>query len=380
MSNRSEKSKRESTTRVVFAGGGTGGHLYPGLAIAKALVERAPFVEPFFVGAQRGIERDILPSSGFPYLLLDLHPLYRRSPHKNVLTLKGAVSSWKMLDSAMHENMPLAVVGTGGYAAGLSLMWAKVNKVPIALHEPDSFPGLTTRLFARWADLIMPGFPEAINRLTTRRDSIVNAFGAPVERPTTNGDSKFALKQNWGFPPDSFVVLVVGGSQGARAVNEAVAQWCENGLPAGVAVIWATGKSQVEPYLRYESDMVRVRPYLSPISLAYAASDMAIARAGAMTIAELCVWGIPSILIPLPSAAQNHQSHNATTVAAAGAAVHMPQSQLTAALLNEYVMQMQKDGEKLSQMREAALRRARPNAANDIAEAIVRLVGEGRST
>jgi len=358
------------TRRIWFAGGGTGGHLYPGLAIARALVRHDPRYAPTFIGAQRGIERDVLPTTEFPHVLLDLHPLYRQQPWRNWRTAIGAVGAWRALSSLARDNRPEAVVGTGGYAAGVALAWARAHGIPTVLHEPDSHPGMTTRAFAGGARAVYLGFPEATRYLRTAVGADVQALGAPIEAPPSTRVGRAAARAVWNFQPDSFVILVVGGSQGARALNETIAAWCALGLPDGVSLIWATGKTQATAFLDRESASVRVRPYLNPIADAYAAADLAITRAGAMSIAELCAWGVPSILIPLPTAAQNHQAHNATAVAASGAALHLPQAQLTVSKLASLVQDLRGHPNRLDAMRHAARERARPTAAADIASAL----------
>jgi len=362
------------SVRVFFAGGGTGGHLYPGLAIARAMVQRDPSVQPHFIGARRGIERDVLPGAGFPFTLLDLHPLYRRQPWNNWKTVVGAVSAWRAIGALAREQRPAAVIGTGGYAAGVALAWGRANGVPTMLHEPDSHPGLTTRAFATGARALYLGFPEAASRLTAGAHTEIHPFGCPIEPPPTPRRSRAVARQVWALPDDAFVVLAFGGSQGARALNEAVSAWVARGLPPNVAVIWATGKHQAAAYLDRASGMVRVRPYLSPIADAYAAADIAIARAGAMSIAELCAWGIPAVLVPLPTAAQDHQSHNARATAAAGAAIHLPQAELSADRLDELVRALQCDRARLDSMRAAATTRAHPGAADAIARHILQTV------
>ena len=363
--------------RVWFAGGGTGGHLYPALAIARALVRRDSGIKPYFVGAERGIERDVLPTTEFPHVLLDLHPLYRRTPWNNWRTAVGAVSAWRALSRLAQGGWPHAVVGTGGYVAGVALAWARAHGVPTVLHESDSHPGMTTRVFARGARAVFLGFPEAKRFLSTAVDADVRALGAPIETPPEERPPRKAARAVWGLPEDAFVILTFGGSQGARALNEAMAEWCAHGLPPGVALIWATGRGQAAAYLERETAMVKVRPYLSPIADAYAAADLAITRAGAISIAELCAWGIPSILVPLPTAAQDHQAHNASAVAASGAAIHLPQPHLGVSRLESIVNDLRAHPERLASMRHAARERARPSAANDIAAALSALMEAG---
>lgn len=360
-----------ASRRVLFAGGGTGGHLYPGLAIARALRRIDPTIQPHFIGAHRGIERDVLPTTEFPHTLLDLHPLYRQRPWQNWKTLVGGVSSWRAVSALAREARPVAVVGTGGYVAGVALAWGRAHGVPTMLFEADSHPGLTTRAFAGGARAVFLGFPEAEARLGAGANTDVIASGCPIDPPPVPRPDRAAARATWGLAPDRFTVLVVGGSQGARAVNEAVAAWIARGLPDGVSLIWSTGKQQAAAYLDRESEQVRVRPYLAPIADAYAAADVAVARAGAMSIAELCAWEVPAVLVPLPTAAQDHQSRNARVTEAAGAAVHLPQASLTADSLDAAIRALQHEPAKLEAMRAAAARRAQPQAAARIAQSVL---------
>lgn len=360
-------------TRIYFAGGGTGGHLYPGLAIARAVVRLAPQVAPYFIGARRGIEREILGDTEFAHMLLDLHPFYRRTPWNNWRTMVGAVSAWRAISAASRTAAPQAVLGTGGYAAGVALAWGRAHRVPTFLHEPDSHPGLTTRAFARGARAIYLGFPEAHQRLTPGVHTEVLALGCPIDPPppADRRPSRLDARSRWGFPDDAFVVLVMGGSQGARAVNEVVAAWIDGGLPDGVCLIWSTGRQQASAWTDRESVRVKVRPYLAPIAEAYAAADVAVARAGAMSIAELSAWGIPALLVPLPTAAQDHQTYNARAAAQSGGAVVLPQGELTAQRLDDEIRSLTVDTVRCGAMRAAMLERARPDAAHAIARSLL---------
>lgn len=356
--------------RVFFSGGGTGGHLYPGLAIARALVQRAPSVQPHFIGAQRGIEREVLPTTEFPHTLLELHPLYRSAPWRNWRTVRGGIAAMRTIGRLAREAAPMAVVGTGGYAAASALAWGRWHGVPLVLHECDSFPGKVTRLFAPRARLLSLGFPEAKARLSPGTETEVMALGNPIVAPTVSEAQRAAARDRWQLSARTFTVLVVGGSQGSAALNQAVAAWCAHGIPEGMTLIWATGRAHYAQHAALASARVRVEPYLTPIAEAYAVADVALTRAGAMTIAELCAWGIPAVLVPLPTAAQDHQAHNARTLAAAGAAVHLPQSSLDGAALQATFTELLEHPDARAAMSEAARRRGRPDAAAAIAHAI----------
>jgi len=360
------------TVRVMFAGGGTGGHLYPGLAIARALVRQAPEIQPFFVGALRGIERDVLPKTEFEHLLLDLHPIYRQKPWRSWRTVRGLGSAWRALAREHRAHPSATVVGTGGYASGAALAFALSHRIPIQLQEQNSIPGITTRFFARYARAVYLGYPEAKTKLHPGAHTELFDSGNPIEPPPAPRPSRAAAREAWGFPPSGgAVVLAFGGSQGARPLNDAIASLLEAGLPAGVRMIWGTGQGSYERYARFESEMVRVRPYLSPIRDAYAAADLALTRAGALTVAELCAWGIPSVLVPLPTAAADHQRANARALEAAGAAVSLEQSTLSAATLGASLHALLNAPGKLASMAESASARARPDAAERIASWIL---------
>jgi UDP-N-acetylglucosamine--N-acetylmuramyl-(pentapeptide) pyrophosphoryl-undecaprenol N-acetylglucosamine transferase len=360
------------TVRVMFAGGGTGGHLYPGLAIARALVRQTPNVEPFFVGALRGIERDVLPTTEFAHLLLDLHPIYRQQPWKSWRTVRGFRSAWRTLAAEQHAHPAATVIGTGGYASGAALAFARVHGIPIQLQEQNSVPGITTRFFAPSARAVYLGYPEARSRLRPGAQTQLFDSGNPIEPPPSPRPSRADARVAWGFPKEGGkVLLAFGGSQGARPLNAGIAAMLDTGLPDGIFVIWGTGQGSYDSYAKYESPTVRVRPYLSPIQGAYAAADLALARAGALTVAELCAWGIPSILVPLPTAAADHQRANARALERAGAAVVIEQSTLSGPLLSTAVTSLLGDSTKLAAMAESAASRGRPDAAERIASWIL---------
>jgi UDP-N-acetylglucosamine--N-acetylmuramyl-(pentapeptide) pyrophosphoryl-undecaprenol N-acetylglucosamine transferase len=361
--------------KLFFAGGGTGGHLYPGLAIARAVVRLHPEASPFFIGARRGIERDVLPTTEFPYELLNLHPLYRRRFWENWRTIAGAIGSWRRLGALVREHQPRVVVGTGGYASALALQYAAMHGIPYVLEEQNSYPGLTMRFFARRAREIYLGYPEAQRYMRPGARTTVVDSGNPIEPPPNPRPDPADAKRAWGFPANARVLLVFGGSQGARAINDAVAAWIESTtLPQDLHILWATGKGSYDAFARLESPRVLVRPYIAPMRDAYAATDLALARSGATGTAEMCAWGIPSILVPLPTAAADHQTVNARALSAAGAAILLTQAKLSAASLDSTVRGVLTDPQRLAALARGALARARPAAAETIARRIIELV------
>jgi UDP-N-acetylglucosamine--N-acetylmuramyl-(pentapeptide) pyrophosphoryl-undecaprenol N-acetylglucosamine transferase len=359
---------------VVFTGGGTGGHLYPALAIARALVELRPDVEPFFVGAKRGIERTVLPGTGFPHVLLDLHPLYRTAPWRNWMTVRGLFGSGGQLREALGGRSPSLVVATGGYASSATLAWSVSKGFPFVIQEQNSVPGKTNRLFSRWATEVYLGYPEAAMQLPGRATSRSVHTGNPVEPPPSPRPSRDDARQRWGIARGSRVLLVFGGSQGSAALNARVDAWIGVGIPDGLHIVWATGPSHFQRHAHRASERVTVRDYLAPIADAYAVADLALTRAGAMTTAELCSWGIPALLIPLPTAAADHQAANARALAEAGAAKWIPESEATAARIDAEVRGLLQDNVALGILAAGASARARTGAAADIASRIARLL------
>lgn len=372
-------------TRVVFAGGGTGGHLYPALALADAMRRERGDVEPFFVGAERGVEARVLPEKGVDHVLLPIEPIYRDRIWRNIRLVSSLGGTVSELSSVFDRLRPALVVGTGGYASGPACGWALIKGVPVALQEQNSYPGLTTRWLSRWARQIHLGFPEAEQYLSPSRKTRVFALGNPIQPPDRSIDRAEA-RRSFALDPGATVVLVVGGSQGARAINGALTEAVERvragtlpAPPEGLQILWATGPTHIEGVqerLRAAGSPAWVHAvgYIDRMPEALASADIAVSRAGAMGTAELLAWGIPALLVPLPTAAANHQVHNAEALAKAGAAVSLPESQLTPERLWSELRSLAGDAERRDRMAERARERARPDAAQAIAQRLLALV------
>jgi len=287
--------------------------------------------------------------------------------------LRGAAGAWREMGELGRALLPALTVGTGGYASGVPLAWAWANRVPIVQHIGDSHPGLTARVFVRVSREAYLGFPEAARWLPHGR-CVLHDTGNPIEPPPDIPPDPAAARARWGFPAGARVLLVFGGSQGARPLNAAVAAWIERGLLPRLCVIWATGRSHYDACKQFDRADVRVVPYLSPIAEAYAAADLAFVRGGMMGTSELCAWGIPMLICPLPEAAHDHQTANARTLERAGAAVLLPQRLLREERLAQIVRDLFDDPARLDALHLGALARARPRAAEQIANHILRLL------
>lgn len=359
-------------TTVLFAGGGTGGHLMPALAIATQVGELQPEWRLAFAGSTRGIEAQVLPERGFPHTLLPMEPIYRRQWWRNVRWLVQGPRLIRAVGRLLDTERPDAVIGTGGYVSGPVVFAASRRGIPTGILELDVRPGLATRLLAPRVDEIWTATPEAIEALPAATRPRASVTGAPIAAP--DRFRRDAAMERFRLDPTRPVLVVTGGSQGSLAINRVVAEWLARDGAGTTQVIWATGRATFEEFARVGNRPgVTVTAFLDPMADAWAVADLCIARAGMSTIAELCAWGIPSILIPLPTAAADHQTHNARALAAVGAAVMLLQSEVSAATLGATVTTLLADVPRREAMKGSALSRGRPDAASLIAQHVVRL-------
>jgi UDP-N-acetylglucosamine--N-acetylmuramyl-(pentapeptide) pyrophosphoryl-undecaprenol N-acetylglucosamine transferase len=365
---------------VVFSGGGTGGHLYPALALADAVRELRPDVRAVFVGAARGVEARVLPERGEEHLLLPVRGFQRGRGLANWRALPALGRSLARVAGLFRRRAPEVVVVTGGYAGGPAGMAAGAFRVPLVLQEQNAVPGVTTRVLARWAERVHLAFPEAAEHLPEGARGRARTTGNPV-RPVL-AVSREEARAAFGLPAEGDLVLVVGGSQGSRALNraleEAVASVARGDAPRpdGLHLLWSTGPAhadEVRAALRGAGDpgWVRAVAYIDDMPAALAAADLAVSRAGAMATAEILNQGLPAVLVPLPTAAADHQRRNARALEEAGAAFLVEEEGLTGPALWSRVTSLLGDGEARAAMAEAARRRSRPDAARVIATDIV---------
>lgn len=359
---------------VLIAGGGSGGHLMPALAIAAALRRTGRRV--VLVGAERGLESWLLPTRDFPFHLLPTQPIFRRQWWKNARWPWLAVRVVRGVDRILAEERPALVLGTGGYAAG-PVVWRAANRgVPTAILEQDAFPGLTTRWLARRVRNVFLGQPEIAAHLRLGKETRVFVTGCPIVPPDLA--LRATAHQRLGLDRALPTVLITGGGQGSLALNRIVAGWLAAGRAHDLQVIWATGSGHRTEFAHLHAPpRTQVVPFLDPIAPAYAAADLAVTRAGMMTISELCAWGLPAMLVPLPTAAANHQTRNAEVMAGAGAAIHVPQSDLTVERFDREVSELIRNPVQRGQLAKAAQARARPGATAEIVALLEALEGAG---
>jgi UDP-N-acetylglucosamine--N-acetylmuramyl-(pentapeptide) pyrophosphoryl-undecaprenol N-acetylglucosamine transferase len=355
--------------RVVIAGGGTGGHLFPGIAVARELLRRHPDARITFAGTARGIEARVVPREGFELDLLRSAGLKGTSIAariRGVLLLPlSAIDAWSILS----RRSPALVIGVGGYSSGPVVLFAALRRIPTLLLEQNAVPGLTNRLLARAVSAAAVTFESTAGYFGRR--AIV--AGNPV-RPEFLVDHNRPAPRTAGPPR----ILIFGGSQGAHAINVAMVEAAPQLAlhRGGMAVTHQTGERDLElvrdGYRRAGLE-ARVEPFLFAMDREIKAADLVVCRAGATTIAELTAAGRAAVLVPLPTAADDHQRRNAEVLAAAGAAEIVEQKHLTGALLAERIAALVGDATRLETMSTAARRLARPDAARVIADKALEL-------
>jgi UDP-N-acetylglucosamine--N-acetylmuramyl-(pentapeptide) pyrophosphoryl-undecaprenol N-acetylglucosamine transferase len=349
--------------KILIAGGGTGGHVFPGVAVAEELLRLAE-VEPVFCGTSRGVEARVIPPRGWRLELIDVRPIKGGGP---VRAISGAVSAVRAMGKAaglVRATRPRAVLSVGGYAAGPVALAAALLGVPLAVLEPNSVVGLTNRWLAPFARRAYVAWEEAASAF---RQGARRSLGVPL-RP--------------GFLPSPYVpntpprLLVMGGSQGANALNEGVPEALGRVGSARVTVLHQTGRDREaavrEAYRRSGVEHVTVVPFIDDVARAIAEADVVVARAGAATVAEIAAIGRAAILVPFPHAADDHQYRNAAALARKGGAVTIRQDDVVPRLSEELARLLHDDAARASMAR-AARQQGRPNAARDVAEDLLAL-------
>lgn len=364
---------------IWIAGGGTGGHLYPGLSLAAAIQKENPSAQILFVGTQHGLDADLVPRHGFKLACLSTgrgSPLSWRSPLNIFRFLRAYIECRRLF----HTQRPQAVVSLGGFAASVPGLLAAWKGVPLILLEQNVLPGRVTRLLARWAREIHMQFGEARAHLYTRGE--MHDSGSPArseiaalakKQQKTHQDGHQNTESN--TQHEGTRLLIMGGSQGAQRLNEMVRDAMPALVKAGVPVTHITGERDYDlvapAYAGFSTEQVRLLRYVDDMASELADSRMALVRAGASSINDLELAAIPSILIPYPHARDDHQTANAVVLEREGAADVWIEADLTPEKLAEGILALWNNSDKLAQMQNALCRRARPDAANVIARSVL---------
>lgn len=355
--------------KIIIAGGGTGGHIFPAIAIANALKKMDPATEFLFVGAKGKMEMEKVPQAGYKIEGIDIAGLNRSSLIKNIGLLWKLIKSFFQVRRIVNDFRPDAVIGVGGYSSFPVLRFAQQKGIPTFIHESNSFAGKANIMLGKKATRIMVA-EEKMEKFFPKEKIVVT--GNPVRTVIAESHvSKEEALSFFGLKADQPVVLVVGGSLGAKSINEAIEAGMATIQEAGIQLIWQTGQlfGERATQAAQGKEGIKVMPFIREMEMAYAAADVVVSRAGAMAIAELCVVGKPVIFVPYPFAAEDHQTANAKELEAAGAA-EMVKDETVKSTLVPALLALVKNETKRKQFIENIKKKGVKDADQKIAEII----------
>lgn len=361
--------------RLIISGGGTGGHIFPAVAIANEFRSRYPSAEILFVGAEGRMEMTRVPEAGYKIIGLWISGLQRRLTFSNLLfPIKLLVSYFRALQ-IVSQFKPHVVIGTGGYASGPIMIAATRKKTPTVIQEQNSYAGLANKQVAEKASRVCVAY-EGMEKYFPATKIVIT--GNPVRKDILNIESKRnQALHHFGFSPNYKVLLIIGGSLGARTINESVINGMEKLVAAEIQVLWQTGKGYYEAYksrlANYDLKRIRVQDFVREMDLAYAAADVVISRAGALSVSEICVAKKPVILVPSPNVAEDHQTKNAKALSEKEAALLITDANSDATLIDT-ALNLIFDSDKSDRLRKNIAAFAKPNATSDIVDEIEKLL------
>lgn len=369
--------------RIVVTGGGTGGHIFPALAVAQSLKRLHPDAEILYIGSANGMEAQIVPRQGWPFQPITARKLRKLLSPYTLLVAWSLFKGYREAQTYLRRFRADAVVGTGGYVAAAAVLAAVRQNIPTIICAPDVVPGRTNRFLARWAQRICIAFPQTANAFPPDRTVLTglplrSGIVAPPSISPQSARAHFKL-----LKPDLFTLLILGGSQGARAINTVVLEAIEPLLKADIQLLHQVGARDYPWVLEALKKMgLDERPgyhffsflETEQMALAYRAASGVLCRGGVSTLSEILANGLPGIVVPLPTAYADHQTHNARALEEAGAAVLLPQVSLTSERLVQIVTELRSDTLRIQQMRQAAYGISRPNAAESVAREVISLI------
>jgi UDP-N-acetylglucosamine--N-acetylmuramyl-(pentapeptide) pyrophosphoryl-undecaprenol N-acetylglucosamine transferase len=359
--------------RVIISGGGTGGHIFPAVAIAKTILAHHPDAAVLFVGALGKMEMEKVPAAGFEIVGLPIVGIQRRLTWKNLLVpFKLLASMWKAR-RIVREFKPDIAIGVGGYASGPLLRAAAAAGVRTLIQEQNSFPGITNRILSKKVNTICVAY-EGLEKYFPQEKIVMTGNPVRPEVIQLQGKREAAMK-HFGLDAERKTLLVIGGSLGARTINEAVDSFAERWESEGFQVIWQTGKGYVEQSkkrcmgLKY----VQAHEFIKEMDLAYAAADLVVSRAGAMSISELCLVAKPSVFVPSPNVSEDHQTKNAMALVRKEAALLVKDIEAKQ-LLGDVVSDLMKNDDQRAALSKAIGMMAQGRAAERIVDEVMKLV------
>ncbi len=365
-------SAQKNKYRFLFAGGGTGGHLFPAIAVADKIKSYMPDAEILFIGTKSRIEGKVVPKLGYKFKSIWIKGFSRK------LTLENLLFPVKLLVSIIQSIFinitykPKVAIGSGGYVSGPAIFGSSLVGAKIILLEQNSFPGVTSRLLEKYADEIHISFEDSKKYFKNKEKLYLT--GNPVRENLTSLNREKAVEK-FGLVRNKKTMLVLGGSLGAESINKVLANSIKEIERKNIQIIWQTGKNYFEEYKNLKSSNIFISEFIDDMNLAYSACDFLLARAGATTIAEILTLGIPSILVPSPNVAENHQYYNAKSLSDKNAAILIEDKNLENELVST-IDQLVDDENKFKELKKNSLTQGRPEAASVIAKNAIKYAEE----
>lgn len=368
--------------KVIIAAAGTGGHINPGIAIANKIKEKDNNSEIVFIGTERGLEKDLVPRAGYKLKTIDAHGITRKITFENVKNIAKTLKSVGKAKKIIKEFKPDIVIGTGGYICGPVIHAAHSLNIPTMLHESNAFPGIAVKMFAKKVNAVLVGFEDAIKRIPKAKKIILTGTPTKIQDLNLSEIQKNAIKEALGFTTDLPLVLVVGGSQGAKSINDTLIDIIKN-KKINYQIIWAAGPKQYEGIKEELAksninidriENIKVVPYIYNMEEIINAVDVVVARSGAMTITEIARVGKPAIFIPFPFATENHQEYNARVLEKKNAAKIILNKDLNSETLEKEINSIIQNKDKQIEMGNKAKEIAIDNVEERIYNEIVKIL------
>ncbi|MGB9697035.1 MAG: undecaprenyldiphospho-muramoylpentapeptide beta-N-acetylglucosaminyltransferase [Ignavibacteria bacterium] len=364
--------------RIVFAGGGTGGHIFPAIAIADEIKKMISDSQILFIGAKGKLEEKLVPLNNYTLKTLDIYGFDKSKIAKNVFLPFKFAKAVRQSKELIRDFSTDVVIGTGGFASAAPVYAALKLKIPVVIHEGNVFPGKVTRYFASKVTRVIVSFEETSQYLKSKDN--VSYFSYPV-RSSLKKYRKPEAKNKFGFNEKQKIILVFGGSQGSKVLNEQILKILPELVDRKIGIIWQTGVNdykQVEEAIKNFGEYVLLNEFITDMGAAYSASDIAICRAGISSIMELAYLGVPAILVPYPFSANNHQVKNAENLALQGACIHLPQNEI--GKLKNIILDLIENDEKRHKLGENINKLSDVDAASKISRFIINLIQKNGNT
>lgn len=374
--------------KVVIAAAGTAGHINPGIAIAKKIQEEQKNSKIIFIGTTRGLENDLVPRAGYELKTIDAYGLSKKISIENIKKIIKTIKGFGEAKKILKEFKPDIVIGTGGYICGATISAAHHLKIPTLLHESNAFPGKAVKLLAKKTDMILVSFEVAIERIKHAKNVVYTGTPVKIKKRNYNEQQKKEIIRKMGLNENMPIVLVFGGSQGARRINNAIMEIIESGKNEQYQVIWATGPKQydvIKEQLENEHKNInhiknmKILPYIYNMEEIMNIVDVIVARSGAMTITEISNLGKPSILVPLPNVSHDHQLYNAKVLENIKAAKIILDNTLDGEILNQNIEKIVLNKETCQEMGKNALKIATSDVEDKIYEQIIKTIHQKTS-